>query len=134
MPKNITVAWLQKENSPFAKLSIAIKYHSNEIKKLYEERASMYNEYLLSKEWKNKRQKLLNIVLNKCEACGSNEKLICHHGSYDKVWFEPLHHLFILCDYCHNEYHSKPELGISIEWTEFFITKKLWYQYKKRKR
>lgn len=134
MPTNITIEWLKKENSPFAKICIDLKYHSNAIKELYEKRARLYHEYLISKEWKDKRNELLDIVWHKCEACWSIEKLICHHGSYDKVWYEPLHHLFILCDTCHTEYHSKPELGISMETTEQFITGKLWHQYKKRKR
>jgi len=134
MPTNITVAWLKKENSPFANISLKLKYHSKEIKKLYEQRSVMYHEYLISKKWKDKRNKLLEIVGNKCEACWSIEKLICHHWSYDKVWYEPLHHLFILCDICHTEYHSTPEKWISIDWTEQFISKKLWYIYKKRKR
>jgi hypothetical protein len=59
---------------------------------------------------------MLELVWNKCEACNSTENLHCHHGSYDKVWYEPTHHLFILCNNCHAEYHSKPERWISIEW------------------
>lgn len=133
MPTNVSDNSLKKEDSPFAKISIKLKHHSKEIKRLYEIRWKMYQEYLLSKEWKEKRNQLLKIVWNKCEACESTEMLICHHGSYDKVWYEPFHHLFILCDNCHNEYHSTPEIGISILTTSMFISSKLGYNYKARK-
>lgn len=133
MPTNVTIDWLKKEKSPFAKITLELRKHSDAIKKLYEKRASLYSEYLRSNEWKEKRKIMLDLVGNKCEACGCTKNLVCHHWSYDKVWYEPLHHLFILCENCHTEYHSKQELWISIEQTAIFIQDKLWTPYKRRK-
>lgn len=61
MPSNISDEWLKKEKSPFAKISLELKYHTKEIQKLYKLRWEMYKKYLLSKEWKEKRNTLLDM-------------------------------------------------------------------------
>ena len=97
-----------------------------------------YDNYLLSDKWKNKKNELIAIFWNNCEACWSNENLQCHHWCYKKVWDEPLHHLFLLCDLCHREYHRKHNFFVTIEQTEYFISEKLWLMplnyYKIRKK
>lgn len=84
-----------------------------------------YDNYLLSEDWKNKKDILINIFWNKCECCDGTYKLQWHHGCYSKIWNEPLHHIFILCDNCHEEYHNNAPC-ISIQDTEIFITNKKW--------
>lgn len=86
---------------------------------------NQYISHLLSESWKEQKKRLVEIFWNKCEACGWIESIQCHHGSYSKLWNEPLHHIFLLCYKCHKEYHEKCII-ISIQETEHFISKKRW--------
>lgn len=61
-----------------------------------------YGEYLRSKEWKNKRQMVLNRDSFICQGCLSKKATQVHHLSYAHVGNEPLFELVSLCENCHN--------------------------------
>jgi len=66
-----------------------------------------YKEYLLSPEWKDKRQLVMGRARNVCESCGSNAAKQVHHIAYDHVGNEPLWELKAVCDECHEVLHSE---------------------------
>jgi 5-methylcytosine-specific restriction endonuclease McrA len=61
-----------------------------------------------SNKWKRLKRSLFSIS-NKCEYCGSTEKLTVHHikprSSNPELSFEPSN-LVILCEKCHNHIHN----------------------------
>lgn len=81
-----------------------------------------YEEYLNSKEWLEKRYLVfkragtlygfVNIFpMNpKCELCGKNEAVHCHHLTYARLYNEFLTDLVAVCEGCHNRCH--PEKGV----------------------
>lgn len=66
-----------------------------------------YSDYLKSKEWKNKRKRLFKQRNNKCENCGSINKLHLHHLTYKNIFNEKDNELQVLCSYCHAKIHGK---------------------------
>lgn len=66
-----------------------------------------YTEYLLSENWRKKRDLVFLERWKKCERCFSEKRLHVHHWSYEFLWDEPLDHLFLLCNKCHNAFHKK---------------------------
>ncbi len=65
-----------------------------------------YREYLLSPEWRNKRKEVLIDRNNKCERCGSNNRLEVHHKTYERIFNEDLSDLELLCKPCHKKEHN----------------------------
>ena len=91
----------------------------------------MYNEYLKSNEWQNKRKIVFETKWEYCEKCWSIEKLNIHHWSYKKKYNEPIRHLFILCDICHKDFHTKYKIWKSmLNKTLNFIHWKWWRKRK----
>ena len=77
-----------------------------------------YKDYLLSNEWKKKRNKKLKEAGNKCEECGSDKKLQVHHKTYKHIFKEPLTDLMVLCDTCHKLIHkllTEEEIEIEVQ-------------------
>lgn len=67
-------------------------------------------KYTRSKEWKAKRQLVLNRDNNLCQQCGSDgdgRSLHVHHLTYKNFKNEPLEDLITLCDHCHSGSHGK---------------------------
>jgi len=62
---------------------------------------SEYSAYLVSPEWKEKREKVLRRDKNKCRICGKKASQV-HHLSYTRLFSESLHDLVSLCDECHD--------------------------------
>ena len=62
--------------------------------------------YLKSKEWKEKRKKVLQRDNYRCKKCGSKTNLHIHHISYKNIGKEPLDDLVTLCDNCHKKLHD----------------------------
>jgi hypothetical protein len=60
-----------------------------------------YAEYLLSEEWAEKRQELINLVGYECEVCRSRNALQVHHLWYKNLYHEPMTDLVLLCVRCH---------------------------------
>lgn len=65
-------------------------------------------QYLLSDRWQKKRSLKLREQNHMCELCSSPNLLQIHHiRGYNKIPYEPLQDLVVLCDTCHNEEHLK---------------------------
>ena len=72
---------------------------------------SLYNEYLLSDVWQDKREQRLYIDCGMCTKCGKNSEqatLQAHHLTYKNVGDEDVYQdLVILCSHCHTIEHGK---------------------------
>ena len=77
-----------------------------------------YEDLLKCKEWRGKRQKILNRDNNKCVYCGEVHNLQVHHKYYSKYpngfrvspWNYPDDALITLCDRCHKKVHDKKKI------------------------
>lgn len=77
-----------------------------------------YEDLLKCKEWREKRQKILNRDNNKCVYCGEVHNLQVHHKYYSKYsngfrvypWNYPDDALITLCDRCHKKVHNKKKI------------------------
>lgn len=62
---------------------------------------SEYTEYLKSKEWQARREKVLRRDSYICQACLERRATQVHHLSYKHRGREPLFDLVAVCDECH---------------------------------
>lgn len=66
-----------------------------------------YAQYIVSVEWKIKREEKIKIVGPCCEKCGSTKKhLQVHHLNYKRVGRELMSDLQVLCANCHMAAHG----------------------------
>ena len=72
-------------------------------------RLPLYQEYLQSREWKQKRSEVLFRDGHSCQLCGDEEDLQIHHLTYNRVGDEALFDLVTLCSHCHAKEHGKEE-------------------------
>jgi 5-methylcytosine-specific restriction endonuclease McrA len=63
----------------------------------------VYNQYLLSPEWKRLQLQALQRANHKCEKCGSDLNLQCHHKNFKNLYKETLDDLIVLCDQCYGK-------------------------------
>lgn len=66
-----------------------------------------YINYLSSKEWKIKRDKVFERDLYICQECKSRNAEQVHHITYNNLFDEPLVDLVSVCKDCHVEIHKK---------------------------
>lgn len=67
-----------------------------------------YKDYLLSDDWKIRRECRLQMDGFECALCGSSEKLNVHHKHYHNIFHEDVRRdLITLCQRCHSAYHGK---------------------------
>lgn len=79
-----------------------------------------YEELLQTKEWKAKRESILQRDKHKCVFCGSTQDLQVHHKYYSKYpngkmvkpWNYPDNALITLCKDCHNKIHRKHKIKV----------------------
>lgn len=86
-----------------------------------------YHNYMLSPDWKAKREEAFLFYGRKCQACEKTKTLHVHHADYEKLGYEPMSDLRILCGRCHRELHKKLKLKKITnlrEWTNQFIRQK----------
>lgn len=72
-----------------------------------------YQELLLNDKWHEKRAKVFKRDGYKCQRCGINRNLNCHHTYYvsgKKPWEYPLSALLTLCRECHTGLHSETKV------------------------
>lgn len=72
-----------------------------------------YQELLLNDKWHEKRAKVFKRDGYKCQHCGVNKSLNCHHTYYvsgKKPWEYPLSALLTLCKECHTRLHSETKV------------------------
>lgn len=70
----------------------------------------MYEDYLRSPEWKQRRGLVLQRANGICEVCEINEPVDVHHETYEHLCCEPLEDLKAVCKFCHDYLHKKIEL------------------------
>ena len=63
-------------------------------------RKTMYNLYLCSKQWAEKKEQVYARDSDTCQYCGAPGQHV-HHLSYTHLFDEPLDHLMLLCIHCH---------------------------------
>lgn len=68
-----------------------------------------YNNYLLTAEWKDKRERVLDRDDYLCQACLKRRATQAHHLTYKRVFNEPLFDLAAVCDVCHRALHPHME-------------------------
>lgn len=73
--------------------------------------AEEYGLYLLSEEWKEKRQYFIEITGGMCSRCPDKASIL-HHLTYEHVCEEPLEDLEFLCRRCHNKAHLRHEVRV----------------------
>lgn len=71
------------------------------------ERSEAYRDYLLTPEWKAKRNLVLRRANGRCEGCGIADAEEVHHMKYPKRWGDEfLFDLVALCVPCHRRIHA----------------------------
>ncbi len=89
---------------------------------------SDYFRYINGSIWKARKIVYYATHPKKCRACGSTHKVELHHMMYGQFGYETDDVLVCLCDYCHDEFHSKQRTKTDmIKETELFIKKKQAY-------
>jgi len=79
----------------------------DKVRKEYrKKRVDDYGDYLSSKAWKEKRQKVMKRANWICEGCGENPASEIHHISYEHVKNEFLFELVAVCSDCHDRIHE----------------------------
>lgn len=66
-----------------------------------------YSLYLETEHWNTKRTEALNHYGAACVFCGSPTGLQVHHRNYERVGFEFMSDLVVLCGRCHKKHHGK---------------------------
>lgn len=87
-----------------------------------------YFEYIKSDIWKLKSKMFKKLVGNKCENCGSNFYVGCHHKNYYNLGRETVDDVDVLCWNCHKDKrYTKEKDKIWKEeiqpWFEKYVTK-----------
>lgn len=70
-----------------------------------------YHEYLLSPEWKARRDERVKASGGRCQVCNRAEKLNVHHRTYERIGDELPDDLFVLCEECHHLFHQNGRLA-----------------------
>jgi hypothetical protein len=75
----------------------------------------LYNAYLLTPTWRNKRMRVLERAGGRCEGCGEQRAVQVHHrrypqdcrpGSREWITREKLFDLIAICEGCHDDVHQ----------------------------
>lgn len=74
------------------------------------ERIAFYRTYILSPEWRHKRQLVLNRAAGVCEGCNERNAAQVHHLTYAHLGDEFLWELAAVCMECHRRLH--PDRGL----------------------
>lgn len=70
----------------------------------------LYEDYLRSAEWQEKRIPVMERAKGKCEVCELNEATDVHHNTYDRLGAELPEDLNAVCSFCHNVLHGRIRL------------------------
>ena len=74
---------------------------------VFPRKIKLYEAYLLSDEWREKRQRALELAGHRCQRCGSPLCLEVQHKTYESIGREWIHDLEVLCDDCREERHGR---------------------------
>ncbi len=67
----------------------------------------MYQLYLLTPEWIERRTQVIARAGGTCERCHKDEIHQVHHLTYKRIFNEPLEDLLGVCEPCHRQIHHK---------------------------
>jgi hypothetical protein len=70
-----------------------------------------YHAYLLSPEWKARRDAQIRDAGGRCQVCNSPDRLNCHHRTYERIGRELPEDLVVLCEVCHGIFHRNGRLA-----------------------
>lgn len=84
--------------------------YSTTILELRKEFDSLYEDYLRSTEWQEKRISVMERAKGKCEVCETNEATDIHHNTYDRLGAELPEDLNAVCNFCHKVLHGRIKL------------------------
>jgi hypothetical protein len=70
------------------------------------ERRRQYSAYLLTPQWREKRQRVLERDEYLCQACRKRRATQVHHLTYTHIFNEPLFDLVSICTVCHEALHA----------------------------
>lgn len=94
------------------KSRIARKEHNLKIEaRLIELKTMPYREYLQTPEWKATRKQKLKRANYKCQLCNAGGVLNVHHRTYERRGNEDDNDLIVLCQPCHEIFHSESKLS-----------------------
>lgn len=65
-----------------------------------------YDQYLLSPEWRDLRERVFDRSDGRCEGCRNLNATQVHHLTYERVGAELLFDLVAVCDECHEKAHA----------------------------
>lgn len=65
----------------------------------------IYQVYMSSPEWRERKATYFSIHLKQCQSCGSTEGIQLHHKSYAHFTQEPDEDLAAVCETCHQWIH-----------------------------
>jgi len=66
---------------------------------------NIYHEYLATKEWKNKRDLVIERESGICQGCRAEPIEHVHHSTYTHQYDELIFQLVGLCENCHRKAH-----------------------------
>jgi hypothetical protein len=73
---------------------------------LKEGRTLAYSQYLSRPHWQQIRDRTMQKAHDKCQVCGSRERLTVHHKTYKHLGKEHDGDLVLLCHRCHKKAHG----------------------------
>lgn len=73
--------------------------------KIAKSRQRLYDKYIISSKWRNKREELFKIRGKICELCKSTSNIHVHHKTYKNLFNENMEDLQVLCKCCHSKVH-----------------------------
>jgi hypothetical protein len=79
-------------------------------------RGMRYTDYLLTPEWRQRRDRALARALWRCEwpQCGTQHRLEVHHKSYEHLGEELDSELAVLCGHHHRGYHERWDVRLVV--------------------
>lgn len=77
----------------------------------------LYADYLKSRQWADRREKVLRRAQFRCEGCGDQPATEVHHLTYEHVTQEFLFELIALCRGCHERLHEQSDRPLAPKWT-----------------
>lgn len=81
------------------------------LRRVDELRAMPYADYLMSPEWKARREVEIERAGNRCELCNSPGPFHVHHRTYERRGNEAPGDLIVLCPPCHQSFHEHRTLA-----------------------
>lgn len=76
-----------------------------------------YADYLRSREWAERREKVMQRARGLCEGCRVRPATEVHHLTYEHVTREFLFELVAICGDCHARLHDAPGRPTAPHWT-----------------